>query len=398
MIPEGMRDVLPAEAAQLHAIEEILRGRFAAYGYLEVRTPALEYAETLEVADDDVIGGGYRVFDDQGHVLMLRTDMTVPLARLAGTRFEDKPLPLRFSYIDSCFRPPGASRGQDGQFLQAGAELIGAAGAQADAEVVALVCELLSASGLREYTVSLGTVAFRNALVASLRLPADQAEAALDALAERDYPLLESIVSNAGVDDDGRRALQKALDLGGGDSALSQARKLALGAGMEHAVDHLVAVRELLEEYGFADHVQFDFGLYPELTYYTGVIFEAFAPGVGLPVAQGGRYDELLASFEWPVTGVGFAVALDRLNMALEEARVALPVRARPLSVAGGLERPELVAELRRAGLDVASLPADARLTPPSLRHADGDWILDAGTGREVRGSLRDVRRALGLS
>ena len=393
-----MRDVLPAEAAQLHAIEEILRGRFAAYGYLEVRTPALEYAETLEVADDDVIGGGYRVFDDQGHVRMLRTDMTVPLARLAGTRFEDKPLPLRFSYIDSCFRPPGASRGQDGQFLQAGAELIGAAGAQADAEVVALVCELLSASGQRDYTVSLGTVAFRNALVASLRLPPDQAEAALDALAERDYPLLESIVSNAGVDDDGRRALQKALDLGGGDSALHQARKLALGAGMEHAVDHLVAVRGLLEEYGFADQVQFDFGLYPELTYYTGVIFEAFAPGVGLPLAQGGRYDELLASFEWPVPGVGFAIALDRLNMALEEARVALPVRARPLSVAGGLERPELVAELRRAGLDVASLPADARLTPPSLRHADGDWILDSGTGREVRGSLRDVRRALGLS
>ena len=157
-----------------------------------------------------------------------------------STRFRERGLPLRFSYIDSCFRPPGASRGQDGQFLQAGAELIGVAGASADAEVVALVCEILSASGLRDFTVSLGTVAFRNALVASLRLPPDQAEAALDALAERDYPLLESIVSNAGVDDDGRRALQKALDLGGGDSALSQARKLALGAGMEHAVDHLV--------------------------------------------------------------------------------------------------------------------------------------------------------------
>ena len=398
MIPEGMRDVLPAEAAQLHAIEEILRGRFAAYGYPEVRTPSLEYAETLEAADDDVIGGGYRVFDDQGHVLMLRTDMTVPLARLAATRFEDKPLPLRFSYVDSCFRPPGASRGQDGQFLQAGVELIGAAGSQADAEVVALVCEIFSASGLRDYTVSLGTVAFRNALVASLRLPPDQAEAALDALAERDYPLLESIVSNAGVDDDGRRALQKALDLGGGESALSQARKLALGAGMERAVDHLVEMRELLEDYGYADHVQFDFGLYPELTYYTGIIFEAFAPGVGLPIAQGGRYDDLLAALEWPAPAVGFAVAVDRLNMALEEAHVALPVRPPRLSVAGGLERPELVAELRRAGLDVASLPAGAVLAPPSLRHADGDWILDAGTGREVRGSLRDVRRALGLS
>jgi ATP phosphoribosyltransferase regulatory subunit len=397
MIPEGMRDVLPAEAAQLHAIEEILRGRFAAYGYLEVRTPALEYAETLEAADDDVIGGGYRVFDDQGHVLMLHTDMTVPLARLAGARFSDRRLPLRFSYIDSAFRPPGASRGLDGQFLQAGCELIGAAGAQADAEVVALLCDVLAATGLRDYTVSLGTVAFRSALVASLRLPPDQAEAALDALAERDYPMLESIVGNAGVDDESRRALQKALDLGGGDAALSQARKLAGSAGMEDAVDHLVRVRELLEDYGCAEHVQLDFGLYPELSYYTGIIVEAFAPGVGLPLAQGGRYDELLAAFEWPAPGVGFAVALDRLNMALEEARVTLPLRARPLSVAGGLEHPDLVTELRRAGLDVVAVPAGAPLSPPSLRRAEGDWVLDRGTGVDVRGSLRDVRRALGL-
>ena len=101
MIPEGMRDVLPPESGQLRAIETALCRRFEAYGYGEVRTPWLEYAETLEVADDDTLEAGYRIHDQQGHQIMLRTDMTVPVARLAAARYRDKPLPLRFYYAVS---------------------------------------------------------------------------------------------------------------------------------------------------------------------------------------------------------------------------------------------------------------------------------------------------------
>ena len=143
MIPEGMRDVLPGEAAELHAIEAGLRARFAAYGYGEVRTPALEFAETLELADDDTLGGGFRLFDDQGRELMLRTDMTVPVARLAAARYRDRPLPLRFFYAGDSYRPWAPQRSQDGQFRQAGVELLGDASAEADAECVSLVCDAL---------------------------------------------------------------------------------------------------------------------------------------------------------------------------------------------------------------------------------------------------------------
>jgi len=399
MIPEGMRDVLPAEAAELHALEELLRARFVAYGYREVRTPVIEFVETLEAAADDAIAGGYRAFDEQGRVLMLRTDMTVPVARLAATRFEDKPLPLRFSYVGSSFRTMTASRAQNGEFLQAGCELIGAGGPQADAEVVALVCDVLAATGLKEYQVSIGTVAFHKALMESLRLPPDQAEAALEALADRDYALLESIIGNADVDEEAQRALQKALQLGGDDDALTQARKLASSAGMEHAVDHLVRVRDLVEDYGFEGVVQLDFGLYPGLSYYTGLILEAYAPGVGLPVVTGGRYDRLLGAFEFDVPGIGFAVALDRLNVALEEARVALPSRDRALAFVGGLDDPAFVTELRRHGWDVVALPSDAAsAVAPKLYRDGGQWVLDRGGGQVLRGSLRDLRRALRLS
>ena len=188
MIPEGMRDVLPGEAAELYAVEAVLRTRFAAYGYGEVRTPTLEFAETLELAADDTLGGGYRLFDDQGRELMLRTDMTVPVARLAAARCRDKPLPLRLFYVGGSFRPWAPQRSQDGEFLQAGIELLGEATAEADAECVALLCDALESCGLPEYRVTLNTMAFPTALVDTLGLEADDSEALLEALGRPRLP------------------------------------------------------------------------------------------------------------------------------------------------------------------------------------------------------------------
>jgi ATP phosphoribosyltransferase regulatory subunit len=397
MIPEGMRDVLPAEAAELHAIEAVLRTRFVAYGYGEVRTPALEFAETLELADDDTLGGGYRLFDDQGRELMLRTDMTVPVARLAAARYRDKALPLRFFYVGDSYRPWAPQRSQDGQFRQAGVELLGEASVEADAECVTLACDALAAAGLPEYRVTLNTMAFPAALVDTLGLVDDDREALLEALADRDYPLLESIAANAEVSDEALKALQAALDLGGTRDSLAQARKLATTPAMEGAIDRLVKVRDLVAEAGYEDAVTFDFGLYQDLTYYTGVIFEAWASGVGLPVVSGGRYDELPGRFEWDVPGVGFAIALDRLRDALDEAGRLPAAPPEPLAFAGGFDEPERLTELRRAGVAVAALPGDAAPPVPWLRREGGRYALGLTEGTKVEGSWRDVLRALGI-
>jgi ATP phosphoribosyltransferase regulatory subunit len=398
MIPEGMRDILPVEAAELNAIEAALRARFAAYGYGEVRTPTLEFAETLELADDDTLGGGYRLFDDRGRELMLRTDMTVPVVRLAAARYRDKPLPLRLSYVGGSYRPWAPQRSQDGEFLQAGVELLGAPSAEADAECVTLLCEVLKAVGLPEYRVTLNTMAFPTALVDTLGLvDEDDREALLEALAGRDYPLLESIAANAAAGDEARKALQATLALGGTRDSLAQARKLATTPAMVAAIDRLVRVRDLVAEAGHDDAVTFDFGLYQDLTYYTGVIFEAWAPGVGLPVASGGRYDGLAAHFEWDVPGVGFAVALERLRDALDEAERLPAAPAAPLAFAGGFDEQEHLAELRAAGVPVAALPAGVEPAAPALRREGGRYVLELAGGARTEGSWRDVLRALGI-
>ena len=390
-----MRDVLPAEAAEVHVLEETLRGCFAAYGYGEVRTPTLELAETVERAGDSSLGSGFRLFDDHGRVLMLRTDMTVPIARLAATRYRDRPLPLRFSYVSGSFRPPAVHRGQDGEFVQAGVELLGLDSPEADAEAVTLLCDGLAACGLTGFRVAIGSVAFHRALVESLGLEPAVAEAILAALAARDYPLLETVAAGSDMSDKGRAALQGALELSGGATALGRARQLAGGA-VEGAVARLVRVRELIEQAGFHEVVTFDFGLLQDFTYYTGIVFEAYAPGVGFPIASGGRYDGLVARFGWDVPAVGWAIGVDRLHVALAEEDVEVMVPT-PLAFVGGLAEPGRAAELRGAGFAVAALAPDADSSAvPRLVADGGSYVLVGADGRETRGGWDDVRRALG--
>jgi ATP phosphoribosyltransferase regulatory subunit len=399
MIPEGMHDELPPESGQLRAIEAALVARFQAYGYGEVRTPWLEFAETLEVVDDDTLNGGYRLRDQQGRELMLRTDMTVPVARVAAERCDDDPLPLRFFYVAPSIRPWAPQRSQDGEFVQAGAELLGLRSAAADAECIILLCDCLWSLGLRDFRVTLGTVAFFAALVDSFGLADGDRALFMQALADRDYPLLESIAGNADVDDDALTALWRALELSGTRDGLSQARKIASGEAMEAAIRHLVDVHELVEDAGFEDVLRFDFGLVQDLGYYTGAIFEAFAPGVGLPIASGGRYDRLLQRFDWDQPGIGFAIALDRLQEALEEAGAAPAAAPAGLVFVGGLEEPARAMELRRAGWAVATLPeGSAAVTLPALTRRGGAYTFEAADGRVAEGSWRDMLRALGVT
>ncbi len=396
MIPEGMRDILPPESSRRRVVEAVLRARFEAYGYGEVITPWLEFAATLEVADDDTLGAGYRLWDDQGRPLMVRTDMTVPVARLAASRFNDEPPPLRFCYVAPSIRPWAPQRGQDGEFVQAGAELLGLRTAAADAEAVTLLCDALSSLGLREYRVSLGTVAYHRALVDSLGLDADDAAKLLEALADRDYPLLESIAGKSDRGDAARKALQRSLELSGTRDSLVQARKLATSAAMELAIERLVSVHDLVEEAGYGGVLTFNLGLFQDLTYYSDLVFEAYAPGVGLPIASGGRYDGLLARFDWDIPGVGFAIGLDRLEEALDEAGALPPPPAPPLPFVGGLEQPARAAELRRLGWAVAALPEDAETNarPCVYRRGNTFWV-DLPDGHGVSGGWREVLRAL---
>src|SRR6478609_4691128 len=148
-IPPGTRDVLPDEMRELRALLEGLRLAFERAGFGEVLTPTVEYEDVLRQGDERAAGAGYRLFDEHGNLLVLRSDMTIPIARLVGTRFADHDGPLRLAYSGQAYRSVTRGSGQLTEFLQVGAELIGVPGVEGDAEVVALTLEALSDCGLR---------------------------------------------------------------------------------------------------------------------------------------------------------------------------------------------------------------------------------------------------------
>src|SRR3954468_8981606 len=114
-IPPGTRDVLPDEMRELRAVMDGLRGSLEQAGYGEVRTPTVEYDEVLRQGDESA-AAGWRLFDGDGRLLVLRSDMTIPIARLVGTRFAEHDGPLRLAYSGQAYRSVTRGSGQPAEF------------------------------------------------------------------------------------------------------------------------------------------------------------------------------------------------------------------------------------------------------------------------------------------
>ncbi|MEA2297472.1 MAG: phosphoribosyltransferase regulatory subunit [Solirubrobacteraceae bacterium] len=325
-IPSGTRDVLPDEMRELREITEVLRAVFDQAGYGEVYTPALEYEAVLARGDMADARPAYRVFDENGEVLVLRSDMTVPIARVVATRYPSAPVPLRFCYFAHSYRGVRPQRGQPREFLQAGIELIGSPAPDGTAEVLTVICTALDALGLESYRVGLGDAALYPSLLDGLDVPPDARTRLLEELARGDFVSLEEELGALELPPGAQELLRKVPRMRGGPDILHGPT-----GPVAEAMAGLRKVHALLEP-AVAARVIFDLGLsLRSIGYYTGAIFEVYDPAVGMPLGGGGRYDDLLGRFGEAHPAVGFALAVDRLHMALAgEERGAAPGGAAP--------------------------------------------------------------------
>ncbi len=302
-IPSGTRDVLPDEMRELRAITEALRAVFEDAGYGEVWTPAIEYEDVLRRGETG-LDPAYRVMDDHGHVMALRPDMTVPIARVASTRYAEADPPLRFCYFAHAYRGVRPHRGQMREFLQAGIELLGAPAPDGTIEALRVLCRALDATGLTEYRVALGDAALYPALLEALDVPPDAHDRLLGAVAARNLVGLQEELDRHGLDD----ALLRAVELRGGAEILDDLPAEATSG-----------LRAVLDGVGddVAGRLVLDLGLARGMGYYTGAVFDVLDPALGAPIGGGGRYDDLLGRFGRDLPAVGFALGVDRLHLAL---------------------------------------------------------------------------------
>jgi ATP phosphoribosyltransferase regulatory subunit len=310
-IPSGTRDVLPDEMRELRALTGRLHTVFEQAEYGEVYTPALEYETTFERADAYTPRPAYRMFDEAGNVLVLRPDMTVPIARLVATRYAHSEPPLRFSYFAHAYRGVRPQRGQSREFLQAGIELIGAPGPQGTAEALTVLCAALDAAGLKTYRIGLGDASLYPALLEAVGIEPDERERILNELVTGDFVGVERELSDLQLHDDELQLLLRVPQMRGGPELLD-----GLTGPLQAAGTGVQEVLTLLPP-NVAERIIFDFGLVRNLNYYTGAVFQVYDPAYGVPIGSGGRYDELLGRFGRALPAVGFALNVERVHIAL---------------------------------------------------------------------------------
>jgi ATP phosphoribosyltransferase regulatory subunit len=314
-VPIGFNDLFLDEAARQIWLGDALRDLFGRWGYAPVIPPTVAYAEGLSA---EAAPGVYRFLDREGHTLALRADLTLPVARIAGTRLFDQQLPLRLCYVERVFRHVAPQAGQRREFTQAGVELIGADTPEADAEVVALAAESLRAIGIENTRFALGQMGFFASLMSELSLPRRQTLRLRQAVDRGNDALLDAVLSDIPVPA-GSRALLRALPtLAGKRDVLDRARQLTTLASARHALDRLEAILDILDAYGLDSQILVNLGEVRGMDYYTGLVFEGYAAGVGSALCSGGRYDGLIGRFGPDLPAVGFGVDVGLARLAVE--------------------------------------------------------------------------------
>mgnify|MGYP002554104799 CR=1 FL=1 len=327
--PSGFRDILADEAARREAAAFDVQQLLSKNGYVPVETPTLEIMDVMN-AGGRVPGTPFKLFDSRGDLLALRPDVTLQIARMCATRLAGQPGPFRFRYMQRVFREAeGQTRAEPRETTQMGVELIGQAGAAADAEVVGLLAESLKLAGVADFKIALASVSVLRALLASCGAAPQWRQAVLDAYHTSNFVTLDELTAGdgaQGVPPVFAQAIGKLARIRGGRAAIAEVRALVAPLGCETGLDGLEQAFDLLEAAGLADSIQVDFSVMSSFDYYTGIVFEAYAPGLGSPLGSGGRYDNMVGKFLGvQVPAVGFSIGFERVCGILLEQGYQIP-------------------------------------------------------------------------
>lgn len=326
--PLGAKDYLPDAVTKLRNIEFRVLACMGRWGYNQIITPTLEYYDTVGVASSTVDKKLFKLLDRKGKTLVLRSELTAPIARVASSLLKEQAFPLRLSYHSNVFRSIEEEAGRDSEFYQTGVELIGDASSEADAEVVALAIASLQAAGVEKFKIALGHVGFLNGLFQETLDGRSDAQLSLkEHLLSRDYVGYREAIKGLSLAPDVERELNGVLRLRGGDEICEQARMVSQHPIAQDAIRHLCEVWDVLKAYGVSEHVVIDLTMIGDFSYYTGMTFEGYAADLGFPVCSGGRYDNLLSQFGRPAPATGFALKTNRILEVTGKEQVKQPSR-----------------------------------------------------------------------
>lgn len=316
-LPAGMQDYIFDEFEFKEKIESMTMELFKRYGYEQAETPSLEYYEIYSKGIGAVdLKHLFKVSDTDGSLLVLRPDITMPLARIISTKYKG-PFPCKLCYLGNSF----ALSGDDyryREFTQAGVELFGEKGAEADAEVITLAIECLLHAGLKDFQIDIGHAGFFKSFLASFHLTREEENEITALMDQKNMFAIELLAREKNIPESKIQPLLKLPFLFGGEEVFVEAEKLCVSEESRAALNNLKAIYSLLVETGYGQYISFDLSLVNSLNYYTGAVFKGITKSFGSPVLGGGRYDTLTGDFGKTIPATGFGLGIKHLLIALE--------------------------------------------------------------------------------
>lgn len=362
--PEGTRDLLFSSCRALRQTENAVREALEERGYSEIITPAVEYFDVFAQANPELDQDQMlKIIDKSGRICVARPDNTTPIARIAATRLDDAALPVRLYYSQKVFRSVSGDHGHKGEFLQVGAELIGADGLAADKDILSAAFAALSRTGADNFRIELGHAEIYKALIEELGADAASSEAIRRLIENKSFAALGDALQPFGSKP-AAKALSAMPQLFGGIEVLDEVETLTGNVRVLGAIAYLRRLYQALDEAGYGDRIMIDLGLVHEMDYYTGIMFRGYIGGAGAAILAGGRYNALCAKFSRDLPAGGFGIDVESVAESLQGAsRPEVATRRDTVRIAltkGRLEKKTL-ALLKDAGYDISELEAGTR-------------------------------------
>lgn len=363
--PQGTSDYLQEECAKKRELEDLFRGEFIKNGYSEIQTPTFEYYDVFtHDAVPYVQENMIKFFDLNGRILVMRPEMTVPIARVAATKLLKNDDVLRLFYIQNVYGFLDQSMDAQAEISQAGVEYIGRQGSEADAEVIALAAKTLKMTGLRDFKLEIGQVGFFRGLIAGAPITEEQEEKIRMLVDAKNTVELDYELSKMPIEDDLKQKLLALPDLfGEGDAVFDLAYSFAENEDCTRAVDDLKRTYDILCSLDLKKYISIDFGLLNNYKYYSGIIIRGIVGDVGSPILSGGRYDNLLEEFGRPAPATGFALRIKEIMAALKKQKNEKDSGNGTLTIAlakGRLAK-DVQKYFKKCNVDVSELEDDTR-------------------------------------
>lgn len=305
--PEGTKDILFDECKAKREAENRLTSVFFRRGYNEVMTPGIEFYDLFQLKDAAIPQNEmYKTTDNNGRLVVLRPDSTLPIARMVSSRLQNKKGPIRLFYNQNVYRNCRDLAGRSSELSQMGIELINAQGLRADLEVISVAVQALSACS-KNFRIEIGHAKLVSTFAENLPISPEEKEQIVEKIEAKNYGALNELLSRLPQSKE-TEALKKLPSLFGGKEAIKAAEEFCFDEKTSTILSEIKKLYTALADFGLGDRIIVDLGLVQSNDYYTGAVFSAYVEESGEAVLVGGRYDNLLENFDRPMPAVGFCI------------------------------------------------------------------------------------------